>query len=466
MGRFFTPRRMGRASSVFILIVLFATTLARFATCGASDDVEPQALGLERMDAIVDLSFLAHKYFAESYVDEIDEDESSVSGAAITAFVLKLSQLWDETGSRAYALLRLAQLIDDQDADGQLSMMAQIIRVLAQRGYQRRETSDDMEEGRVVGTSSDDELGLTASLQHAYYKRSDAAMGNELSLEAQMIEQKYRDGHMQAADELVQAWIQRRWVNEEAAEETRLVTSYTDISEAGVRGHHALLSAFIRLGRTHTRLLDFSPEAKAAIVANLIDLPDFRLTPVVMKWLLTVETYREDQLKLLELVEQALEKTGGDRKRNSITDLFMELGRIGFLPEATSKAVSLPETDVVATEEETVAISSPEPKVRIDPPPLASQNDAKTEPADKRQSSPESQSDAHADAAESDATETPKQRHTVPRRISKTATSNSAMGRAMTAGGMIVVSTAVVVAIVYYLVRAGRTAGAADEPPL
>ena len=301
-------------------------------------------ISLQRMDAIADLAALALKYFSEDqYLEQATRLKSVfVTSEAVTAVAMELSSIWDETGSAAYALTRMAKLIDEREEgeDGQFSPLARIVRAMAASSLQRNVhmsvagsedfeyESYDSEDSRSYsyeGFESNDNL----------YKSSSSIFDKELW----RIEELYRSGDLDAADELVQKWISSRWLGADG----NLV--FFDINGAAARGHYATLSAFILLGRELPALAAFTPQQKAEIAQNLMNATDAQLAPAVMKWLLTMDTFREDQLTLLKMIEEAAKVTLKSGRRNSITELFAEIEQIPqennvkHLQEATNEAV-------------------------------------------------------------------------------------------------------------------------------
>lgn len=361
-----------------MITVLVSTILSKPTT---NENEENNNLTLERIDAISDLSAIAEKYFAEEFEWERGADLSS---QITTSMIFSLSELWKESGSTAYTLTRLAQLIDEKDEEGKLSLKARVIRVLAERSNDRKVymTTTMEEEERDSGSGSggvgevddeSEELGRyrnDVKRETAKYKSSQIP-STELAREAYLIEIMYRRGSVKEADEKVKRWIRSRWIyrEEEKEQGKGLITAFTDINESGTRGHYLLLSAFIRLGRDESKLLDFTPEAKAAIVVNLLKLPNFKIAPSTLKWLITVDTYKEDQIKLLRLIEHGLDKgqfmknnydslpghgAGADNRNlnnnNNILEMFEELWRIDEMNVELQKMAK--DKSIVANEED------------------------------------------------------------------------------------------------------------------
>ncbi len=275
-------------------------------------------ISLQRMDAIADLAALALKYFSEDqYLEEASRLKSVfATSEAVTAVAMELSGIWDETGSAAYALTRMAKLIDDREAEsGQFTSLARIVRAMAASSLQRNVHMS------VAGSEDFD----YESYDSASFEESNSGLYKSASpFDQQLwrIEELYRSGELEAADELVQHWITGRW----SCALKRVV--FADINGAAARGHYSTLSAFVLLGKGLPVLNSFTPQEKAEIAQNLMQATDAQLAPAVMKWLLTMDTFREDQLKLLKLIEDAAHDTLKSGRRNSIIDLFAEIGQI------------------------------------------------------------------------------------------------------------------------------------------
>lgn len=323
-------------------------------------------LSLQRMDAISDLSALALKYFSEDrQVESFDRLKAiTATSEAVTALASELSGIWDETGSAAYTLTRLAKLIDERDPQtGEYTPLARILRAMASNSQQRNvhmsmadenqegwsdegdefadfEEDETDEEGSNEVSHNDVVNDVSEELDQDLKEMYKTSPQDSLDREALEIEQLYRIGEFSVADERVAQWIEARWLDEGLDNSERLLIAFTDINEAGARGHHSLFSAFIRLGRKNSEILAFSPEEKAEIAENFMNASDAQLTPNVMKWLLTVDTFREDQIKLLKMVEGAAEQSLKDGRRNSITEMFAELQQIPSNDEAVEEIIA------------------------------------------------------------------------------------------------------------------------------
>jgi hypothetical protein len=281
-------------------------------------------ISLQRMDAIADLAALALKYFSEDqqYLEQASNLKSVfATSEAVTAVAMELSTIWDETESPAYALTRMTKLIDERDGEGgQFSTLARIIRAMAASSLQRNVHmsiaggSEDFEY-----ESFDESENFEGSESYEkLYKSSTSTFDKELW----RIEELYRSGELETADELVQKWISARWQG------VGKNSIYFDILGAAARGHYATLTAFILAGRSVPALASFTPQQKAEIAQNLMNATDAQLAPAVMKWLLTMDTFREDQLTLLKMIQEAAAVALKSGRRNSVTELFVEIEQI------------------------------------------------------------------------------------------------------------------------------------------
>lgn len=288
---------------------------------------KPAFVSLQRMDAIADLAALALKYFSEDkYLEQANYVKTVfATSEAVTAVAMELSSIWDESGSAAYTLTRMAKLIDERgDAGAQFSTVARIIRAMASSSLERNVHMS------VAGSEDDFEYDFSSGSEDGYFLSNDLYKSGQGAFDKNLwrIEQLYRSGELEAADELVEQWISERWSPPGKAWLVEPSVAFNDINEAAVCGHYATLSAFSLLGRQSGALENVSSQQKASIAKNLMNATDAQLAPAVMKWLLTVETFREDQLTLLQAIEEAAKVSLKNGRRNSITELFAELEQI------------------------------------------------------------------------------------------------------------------------------------------
>lgn len=260
-------------------------------------------LTLERIDAIADLSALAKKYFSEEPNLRYGEPEAKM----MNAFAWSVSDMWDENESALYVLTRLAKLIDERDANGELTVPARVIRSFAEKSEARK----------VYFTT---------------FESSNAAflMDSTESTEENAIEKLYLNGREAEADAKVVKMIQERWNDAEKA--------FWDIETAAKEGNFNLMSALIKIGSNHRALKFMAPEWKAGLIIKLLSLPRAEIQASTAKWLVTMETYREDQLKLVKTIEKALKKRSemGQEKmstlqqgsKNNLVQVFGEVETI------------------------------------------------------------------------------------------------------------------------------------------
>ena len=250
-------------------------------------------LTLERLDAIADLSALALKYFSQFPTDTRHDDPEDTE---MSSFAWSVSDMWDEYESGLYVLSRFSNFVDERDeSTGQFSLAARVIRTFADQSEARRSKSN------------------------LEFIKRDSSSGNQ---QKDNDEQMYLRERKEEADEKekVTRLIQNRWTDMEKA--------IADIEAAGRNGHMSILKAMIRLGSNHDSLKFITPELKADLAIKFMSLPEMKLDPILAKWLLTMNTYREDQLKLVKCIESSLQlekrRIGGGTK-NGLIQMFTEL---------------------------------------------------------------------------------------------------------------------------------------------
>lgn len=261
-------------------------------------------LTLERINAISDLSAIALKYFSLQPRMEFSSPDAKV----MNAFAWSVSDMWDENESALYVLTRLANLVDERDeSSGQLSMTARVIRSFAEQAGVY-----GSEEGRV---KEEEEVKRES--------RTQVGSGDE------ELEQMYLRGEDKAADLRVTRLINIRW--------TSLEQAINDIETAAKQDHPNLMSAMIRLGSEHPTLKFIAPELKAGLSLRLLSLPKMKLKPETARWLLTMETYREDQQKLVRTLEKSLKNRQVEKSMrttsNDLLQLFSDVEEIRTMAE-------------------------------------------------------------------------------------------------------------------------------------
>lgn len=271
-------------------------------------------LSLERIDAIADLSALATKYFSEDPNAFYSEPDAKM----VNAFAWSVSEMWDEYESALYVLTRLAKLVDDRGSDGELSIPARAIRSFAEKSEARRVYMTTVESSTsqfVMGSSEPDANDRLESV----------------------IENLYICGSEAEADAKVVEMIQERWINGEGA--------LKSIEKVANEGKFYLMNALIKIGSNHPSLKLMAPEWKASLCLKILSLPNAQIHPSTAKWLLTMETYREDQLKLVKTIEKALKKRAdmGEekmmkslREKNNLKQIFGEIETIMSAEKTTT----------------------------------------------------------------------------------------------------------------------------------
>lgn len=251
------------------------------------------SLSLQRIDAIADLCGITTGYFADSPYAPF----KSPTVSELESFAWSLSEMWDENESALYVLTRLAKLVDEKDENGDLSVAARIIRTYSQQSDARKvyisavevEGSDDQDDGQSDGLVYDQRRA----------KKGPAAANISMDDE---LEKLYLKGNTVAADSRVSKMIQTRWTNMKQA--------INDLEISAMKGNFKLLSGLIKVGSSHRTLKFIAPELKAGIAAKFLSLNKLNLDPISTKWLLTMDTYREDQLKLVKTIEKLMTKRG------------------------------------------------------------------------------------------------------------------------------------------------------------
>ena len=266
-------------------------------------------LTIERVDAIADLCSIATRYFADSPQDLFD----APGVAAMNAFARTISEMWDENESSLYVLTRLAKLVDERDENGDLSVAARVIRAYEQQSNARQiyetifASSDNKEEGLE---------GLNFGLGNSN-RRNDTEIDDEL-------EKMYTEGNSVEADYKLSKLIQSRW--------TSIQRAINDIEISARKGNFHVLSGLIKVGSDHPSLKSIAPEIKAGIATKFLSLKRLQLDQISAKWLLTMDTFREDQLKLVKIIEKAMKRRGqmslnfiGNNLQNNLLQLIGEV---------------------------------------------------------------------------------------------------------------------------------------------
>lgn len=262
-------------------------------------------LTLERIDAITDLSAIAKKFFSEESNLKYEEPNAKM----INAFAWSVSEMWDENESALYVLTRLAKLVDEKNSNGELTVPARVIRNFAEKSEARK----------VYMTTAE---SSSAALIMSSSSSSDAEI-----IEEEDIERLYMARNEAEADFRVVKMIEKRWNNVDMA--------IDDIKTAAINGHFNLMTALIKLGSNHETLKFIAPELKAGLIINLLSLPIAQIRPTTAKWLFTMDTYREDQSKLVKTIEKALKKRTEigqektiQRYKNNLMELFGDVQTI------------------------------------------------------------------------------------------------------------------------------------------
>jgi hypothetical protein len=283
-------------------------------------------LTLERIDAIADLSSLAEKFFSDHPNAAFAEPDANT----VNAFAWAISNMWDETDSALYVLTRLAHLVDERDEAGNFSIPSRVIRSFsiqseARRVYFTTTESSEASEGEAKAEQATGELGK--------------------------IEGLYRNGDEQEKGDLrVKRWIETKWDSIERA--------VSDIETCGVKGHFKVLGAFIRFGSQSKTLKYIAPELKASLCLKFLSVPEFEVDPVTARWLLTMDTYREDQIRLVHLIETGIQKgstmmgLASPSSSNSLLEIMEELKEIEEVEEINSKRHEADEEEGEDNEEE------------------------------------------------------------------------------------------------------------------
>lgn len=263
-------------------------------------------LTLERIDAITDLSAIAKNFFSEEPNLKYEEPNANT----MNAFTWSISEMWDEKESALYVLTRLAKLVDEKDSNGELTAPARVIRSFAEKSEARK----------VYFTTAE-------SSSAAMVMSSSSSYDAEIK-EDEEIEKLFMTGNDEEAVIKVDQMIGKRWINTDKAIE--------DIETAAKDGSFNLMAALIKQGSNHKTLKFMAPELKAGLIIKLLSLPNAQIQPTTAKWLFTMDTYREEQLKLVKTIEKALkkraamgqEKTMMQRTRNNLLEVFGEVETI------------------------------------------------------------------------------------------------------------------------------------------
>ena len=264
-------------------------------------------LSLERVDAIADLCGIATKYFADSPYETFESPEVIM----MNSFAWEISEMWDKNESSLYVLTRLATLVEERDENGKLSSTARIIRTYAQQSDARTVFTTTIEEDY-----DDNEDDSTSGL---FFGQRGVKQGAD-----DEIEKLYQRGRKNEADAKLAKMIQTRW--------TKMQQAIKDIEISGKKGNFNVLSGLIKIGSSHRTLKYIAPELKAGIGAKFLALDKLELDQISSKWLLTMDTYREDQLKLVKLIEKHMKINGQfstnflqTRKNNDLVQLIGEV---------------------------------------------------------------------------------------------------------------------------------------------
>jgi hypothetical protein len=260
-------------------------------------------LTLERIDAIADLSDIAKKFFSEEPNLKYEEPDAKM----MNAFAWSISEMWDDKESALYVLTRLAKLVDEKDANGELTVPARVIRSFAENS-----------EARKVYITTAESSGAAMITSSSY---------DTETKEEEEIERLYMTGNEDEANIKVSKLIEKRWNSVE--------NTLEDIEMAAKNGQFNLMSALIKQGANRDTLKFMAPELKASLIIKLLSLPSAQIQPSTAKWLLTMDTYREDQLKLVKTIEKALKKRSGTGKekamqtiKNNLLEVFGEVESI------------------------------------------------------------------------------------------------------------------------------------------
>lgn len=277
------------------------------------------SLTLERIDSIADLCGIAVKHLSDSPYEAFDSTDVNI----MNEFAWSVSEMWNENESALYVLTRLAKLADERDEEGNFTPPARVIRSFSQQSDARKIYMTTM-----AGSDEPNSFGDGASL---YESRKKNSVDDE-------IEKMYLKGMTVEADARLSKLIQKRWDTMQEA--------IKDIESSAKKGNFNVLSGFIRIGSKHRALKFIAPELKAGLGAKLLSLKRVQLDPTSSKWLLSIDTYREDQLKLVKLLEKYVKRHGimtqnylRLHQKNSLVQLFNEIAdviRVGGKEEFSS----------------------------------------------------------------------------------------------------------------------------------
>jgi hypothetical protein len=144
-------------------------------------------LTLERIDAIADLSDIAKKFFSEEPNLKYEEPDAKM----MNAFAWSISEMWDDKESALYVLTRLAKLVDEKDANGELTVPARVIRSFAENS-----------EARKVYITTAESSGAAMIMSSSY---------DTETKEEEEIERLYMTGNEDEANIKVSKLIEKRW---------------------------------------------------------------------------------------------------------------------------------------------------------------------------------------------------------------------------------------------------------------
>lgn len=143
------------------------------------------------------------------------------------------------------------------------------------------------------------------------------------------IEALYKRGKEEKADSKIKNWIDSNWTGIDRALE--------DIEASGMAGRFKVMGALIRFGSAHRSLKYIAPELKASLCLKFLTMSNFEVDPFSARWLLTMDTYREDQIRLVHLIETNVQgRTFHKMTRgsNTLMEVMEELESILFAGNA------------------------------------------------------------------------------------------------------------------------------------
>lgn len=264
-------------------------------------------LTMERIDGIADLAGLAKKYFS----DEPNMKYVEPNIKALNSFAWGISDLWDENKSGLYVLSRMATMIDQKDGkEGEMTLFARIIRSYADRSLVRKvHMSTQDESSTFTPKFSHDANNVNANqlgeIEKLYFKLNDVKAEKE-------------------ADDRLEKRIQSQWTDSGRVIE--------DLKGSAVYGYFNVFNKMIKMGGSVPFI---TAEAKIDLNSFLLSLPNLKLKPSTVKWLIAMEIYKEDQMIVIEKIEKAHKESNLLGKSGNNT-LFEMLEDVKEITERTS----------------------------------------------------------------------------------------------------------------------------------